>query len=390
MARMNHVTANECGRTLLPRGAKRLSRAWLAPVLGAAAIAAIAGCNQELDQYRRIELGRPLGGNTTLTTTTAPSESGQPMMQRDMSVFPLPSIVAFKTMGVLVGQDGNVVAKKYTEVAYEHWLVAQVGACRYYLEVQVPDECFKEVPEGWEDISPSFDAWMDINTAGRALSEGLSEFSRGMSGAFGGSFREYSETLDMPINPERLRPGVAERITAQNPTPLVDPERDFDLAGDDVAKFRAAKAELRLVKTGDSLHLRAVMRAPRNANHVPGYLDYVTRQIESTTPPPETPNLMCAPLLMINSFSMAMYFGGRTGWPGAFVNHTEDFQGVTREGFDRRIDFRDGGKARIRNLGNRRVRVEFEFLRIIDPFFIIPMIECSGKSPERKIETRYR
>jgi len=388
---MQVIMMNSCGRTLLMRGIRRLSWAWLAPALGLV-IAVTAGCNQYLAEYQRIELGRPLDGNTTLTTTTAPSEGGQPMMKRETFVFPLPSIVAFKGLGVLVGRDGNVVAKEYKESAFEHWLVAQVGAYRYYFEVEIPPECFHEVPEGWKDIPSSFDAWMEMQWECRVLSEGLPDSSRGLFGTMGGgSFREYAETLDMPINPNRLRPGVAERITAQDPAPLVDPQRDIDMTCVDAAKFLAAKADFHLVKAGQGYRLRAILRAPRNADHVPAYLDYVTGQMESAMPSSETPNLGCVPLMMLTGFQMAMYFGGRTTWPGAFVNHPEDFQGVTREGFDRQFDFRDGGKARIRNLGNRRIRVEFEFLRIIDPFFIIPMIEMGGSEhPKPKVETRYR
>jgi hypothetical protein len=60
---------------------------------------------------------------------------------------------------------------------------------------------------------------------------------------------------------------------------------------------------------------------------------------------------------------------GATWW-GMKEDQPQDFRGVTQPGFDRTIDLRNGGRARIQNLGDRRIRVEFTFFRIVDPFFL--------------------
>lgn len=61
--------------------------------------------------------------------------------------------------------------------------------------------------------------------------------------------------------------------------------------------------------------------------------------------------------------------GGATWW-GMMEDKPQDFRGITRPGFDRTIDLRNGGRARIQNLGDRRIRIEFTFFRIVDPFFL--------------------
>jgi hypothetical protein len=356
--------------------------------LAATVAAVLAGCNPELDQYRRMALGRPLDKNVTLTSTSAPSQLGQASAKQDVFLFALPSIVAVKTLGVLVDRDGKLVAKRYTETAMEHWLLAQLGACRWYMEVEVPAELFQDVPEGWKNLSPSGYAMEALRYAARPLAEGLGDDQRDVLLSSSDSPTESLAVVDMPINPRRLRPGVLQRLTEKDPTPLVELERDLDLAGTDVTKFRALASEFRLAQAHHKLCLRAICRSPLAANVLPEYLDRVIAQIEQALPPTDHSE---ANHIWTLNYPFCFYFHGRTQWPGYFAGRTEAFAGVTREGFDRRIDFHDGSRARIRNLGNRRIQIEFEFFCLTDPLTIGPMIELRQRDfPPPTFETHYQ
>lgn len=364
-------------------GAARAGTSWVSFTV--CLVTLLAGCNPELDHYRRMEIGEPLEDSGGLASATAPAQGEVPLARRSVFFFGLPSIWAIKDMGVVLDPDGRVIAKQYREIAVEHWLVAQLGACRWYMEVQCPPDCFEEVRTGQQESPPHPNAVVEMQSEAERLADGLPKDDQGMTVGLSTLWDECVFTFCIPIHPRRLHSGVLQRITEENPTPRIEAERDLDLAGMDRAKFFAAQAEFGLVQQGERLWLQATIRAPRKARSVTAYLDYLVEKIAEAFPPvPQPPD----PPLLATNYVTGMYFGGQMSWPEGFVNQIEDFEGVTREGFDRRIDFRNGGKARIRNLGHRRIRVEFEFLRIIDPFFIIPMAEFSGEQPKPKVKTR--
>jgi len=245
----------------------------------------VAGCNPELDLYRRTDLGQPLAKTGILTPTTAPAGlEGAELVKMDYFTWPAPSIAACKTIAFLVNPNGLVVAKLYEETGFSHWLFVQTGAVRTILEVCVPGESFKDIPAEWGPYS---------------LQDG------------------------------RLATGEANNVLAYL----------------------------------SSINHRMAIFPWADANRDPGQV-------------------------LAMNFPLLMFVGGRTTWPGMIENHPDHFRGVTQPGFDRTIDFRDGGTARIQNLGDRKVRVEFTFFRIIDPLFIIPMIECSGPGPHPVVTDR--
>lgn len=345
----------------------------------------LVGCNAELDQYRRVELGKPLDKRGPLLATTLPSNGLKAVARLDVFVWPLPSIAASKSTGFLLDASGNVQAKFYTDDALEHWLVAQGGVCNWRMEVMVPPEYFHETPPEWKDLPESFGAFLEMQMAINNLSDGLPDGQRGSNGTSRNSMNEYVEVVDQAINPKRLKPGVLERITAANPTPSLDLQKDVDLMGLDAAKIVRAGAQFMLLREGDRVILRSQLRQPRDSHHLVAYIDEVHRLLGEALDAKSSaqdPSTMVA--MLATNFPLAMFVGGRTTWPGSFHNHPEDFKGLTQAGFERTINFGDGGKARLRNLGGRRIEIEFTFARIIDPFFIIPMIECSGPGPGRK------
>lgn len=136
---------------------------------------------------------------------------------------------------------------------------------------------------------------------------------------------------------------------------------------------------------GDRLVLQTEPVRQRKAKNVAGYLADVLGMFENAARSqlPEQPTFNIAA-----NFAMVMFVCGRTTWPDSPNLHPEDFRGLIKNGFERVVDFGDGGVAIVRNLGGRRVQLDFKFFRIIDPFFLIPMIECSGRGVETKTVVR--
>ena len=63
------------------------------------------------------------------------------------------------------------------------------------------------------------------------------------------------------------------------------------------------------------------------------------------------------------------------------------FDGVTKDGFDRRYTNEYGGTCRIQNLGDRRIRVESKYFKIFDPFMLLAGLEFWMVETEVNIES---
>jgi hypothetical protein len=103
-----------------------------------------------------------------------------------------------------------------------------------------------------------------------------------------------------------------------------------------------------------------------DANHVMGYMDFVWQKT-ATNPLGKAP-FNRRDLLAVNYF-LFMYASTWMYWR----EDANDFRGVTREGFDRRIDFRNAGKARIRNLGGRIIRIEHTSFGLLEALPLCPI-----------------
>ncbi len=351
--------------------------------LAVAALALSGGCNTELDQYNRIELGKPLAAGGVFGVTTRPAQGQKVNARLLVADWALPAISDTRFVGALVDTDGKVVAKLYSDVALEHWLVAQVGARDWRFELEIPAEYFKETPSDWRDMSPSWDDAIEMEMEARGLAEGLPDGQRRLKVASSRSHDEYRYVIDMPVNPKRINDDLLKRLKEGMPL-TIDIRKDIDLSGLTAKTFCGLQAQYKLIRKGDQILLRAELVRPRDARHLVGYIGNVLNMFEEAarSQQPKEPVVNLAA-----SYPMGMFVGGRTTWVNSLTNHHEDFRGLTVSGFERTIDFGDGGKARIRNLGGRRVQLEFKFCRIIDPFFVIPMIECCGRS-ERVVESR--
>ncbi|MBI5725243.1 MAG: hypothetical protein HZA50_14890 [Planctomycetes bacterium] len=362
------------------------------------ALLLLAGCNPELDQYRNIELGKPLGHpGMLIPATTAPAGAENINLCYDIFVFQLPAIWAEKGMRVMTDADGKVTTKMYFNHALENWFLLKIGFYDYRMEVQIPPECFQDTPAGWEDKSSGSEAIYAMEHVINGLSVGLPEEERKVSGETRHTFREYVYIAEVPINPRRLMTGVLERLTDKNPAPLIDIHKDINLEGLDVARIDAAHPEFRLVRNKGKIYVRAEARLPRDGRHIIGYITAMSgpvsysessqykekrQQVEKYCTSSDFP-----PLFSMLNFELAFCVSAHTNWASSPERHINDFHGLTQDGFERVIDFGDGGVAILRNLGDRRIQIEFHFCRVFNPFLLGGWVDYSGHGPTRTEKT---
>ncbi|MBI5724109.1 MAG: hypothetical protein HZA50_09145 [Planctomycetes bacterium] len=345
-----------------------------------------AGCNPELDQYHQIELGKPLANRGVLAmTTTAPEIDGKSHICSQGFLWPLPSIWADKTMRVLTDNTGNVIAKHYVNQALEHFLVAQLAFMDWRLELQVPPEYFHETPPGWKDITPGHDALQEMEKVLRGLSDGLPKDECECRSSRHNTFSEYICSVELSINPNRLKAGVIDRITEKDPMPRIDIHKDLDLEGIDTAKIDTVTAEFRLVRNRQRIYLRIEDHQKREAKHIAGYMAKICDKFYLGSSPQYQPDLEKFTLAI--NFGLCLVFGGIAAWPDTFENHLGDLKGLTQDGFERTIEFGNGGFASLRNFGERKIQIEYHFCQVYDPIFarlLLAYIFGSNSAPIEK------
>ncbi|MBI5724083.1 MAG: hypothetical protein HZA50_09015 [Planctomycetes bacterium] len=334
-----------------------------------------AGCNPELDQYNQIDMGKPLASRGVLTsTTTAPEIDGKSYSCFQYFLWPLPSIMANKSMGVLADKAGNVVAKQYINCAREHFLITQLGFYDRRLEVQVPPEYFRETPATWRNEPSGYDAFRKLKDVFRGLSDGLHDDERRCGISRHDAATEYVDVLWIPVNPKRLRIGVLERITEKDSTPLIDFNKDLDLDGIDAAKVDELNAVFKLLREGQRIFLKAEIHTNREDRYLAGYIAKICGQFDFKPSPQCQRDLelfQTLPIISAFNFIQIMVISGNMRWPDSFENHPDDLKGLTQDGFERVIDFGHGGIGILQNLGGRRIRIEYRFCHFYDPFFLL-------------------
>ncbi|MBI5722417.1 MAG: hypothetical protein HZA50_00525 [Planctomycetes bacterium] len=338
-----------------------------------------AGCNPELDQYNQIELGKALANRGMLTATTAPAEDGKFYICYDMFIFPLPLISAQKKMGILTDNAGNVIAKYYLNYALEHWILMQLGFSDIRLEVQIPPEYFHETPPGWENKdSPNQNALTVLKIFFRRMPEGLPDDKQGIISVENkDTIDEYVWVIKAAIHPKRIKAGVLDRLTDKNPDIRIDIHKDIDLEGFDAARFGVFSTDFWLVRDGSAVFLRAEARQRRDNHYMVCYLTDMFNKFNDSTwtlDPQKLQQLEKFYRLCPSTdlpFLMGMCFGGlmmpSSVWP---VLCPDYFGGMTKDGFERTVDFGCGGIAVLRNLGGRKIQITYHYCRITDPFFI--------------------
>jgi hypothetical protein len=74
-------------------------------------------------------------------------------------------------------------------------------------------------------------------------------------------------------------------------------------------------------------------------------------------------------------FGLFMFAEGQFSDFSQWEQYAPQLEGMTEEGFDWTYRNSHGYSLRVQNLGGRRIRLEENYFRIIDPFFIIPYID---------------
>ena len=343
---------------------------------------AVPACNQQLADFEGIELGQALPGRFH-PTTMASHDPNVLVLHDKQGTWPFPAIIADKSLVVRTDANGLVVAKSYGDHAWGLWLLGETVATHWVYEILVPEESFRE-PPGPEGAA-FFQQIEKLKAAGRALSDGLPEDSRGISitgDSEGQSFTNYVCSVRMPVNPKRGKKALQAFKEYEIEFVGADLEEYLDLEGIDLQTLRSGKPEFHVIRNREGLFVTAKCLCPKGPPTVVDYLIDLRPGCPSSGVDWEL--LMKCEVAGSYFFYLGMITGGRTYWSDNPGCYWLDLRGITRTGFDVTIEKAGGGMIRVRNLGQRRIRVEYTFFRIYDPFFLVLQMEnAASKSPLR-------
>ena len=364
----------------------------------------LAGCDRTWQAYQQAELGRPLPSGHLLLREGRGMKPVRAICEQD--VIPFPAIYGILSLRVVADDTGRPVAKFYEACALGHWGICQTAACRWVMEVQIPHQAFHDPPEGWEQRgSASSDRLWKIECQLSYLArapgkstlpkrqttprhpEGpemiaiqlipVSEITIGQRPYRSVHDKEEVRTFAFTLSRKRIRKPVLDRIKQGQTSIPIDLEKDLDLSGEpgsDRSLLAGLEARVLVEPAGRTL-LEVALRTPREpCTNVPEYLLFI-RDVAILGGPerePQTPGTLGQSVVR-TFFGLAMYsLGNATGlWHLPWIRGS--FSGVTRDGYDWRHRNAIGGTCRIRNLGNRRIRIEYQCFRVLDPFMLLAL-----------------
>jgi len=105
-----------------------------------------SGCDRGWLAYRRIEIGDPLGDDHLLARRARKDSADNVKVWGEVAASHLPAIIGWDSVGVLMDDEGAVIAKRYTAIALGHWGLAQTLAARSVMEIEIPPEGFGKPP----------------------------------------------------------------------------------------------------------------------------------------------------------------------------------------------------------------------------------------------------
>ncbi len=342
---------------------------------------ALSGCNQQLADFEGIALGQPLPEKPRAASQPSPASNVTILYAKGV-YWPAPVLVIGKKVVAMTDDHGRAYTKMYEEGAFGHWGLAQTVTERWILEVQVPAESFIEPPGPGAD--EFFRRLRKMEEAAKVLSEGLPGDRRNL--VVNGD-QEFQCIVKMPVNPIRAKDpefrqykGIGRVVGgASLPSELSD---YLDLSGVDVESLHAAGTEFRLDLDRRGLFLIAKCSPPRPGPGAVNFLIDVHKTMASAHA--GGPNGGGSPFYGAMFFGMGMFMMGRTQWVEP-CDYWPQLRGITRTGFDVTIEKPGCGKVRIRNLGDRKLRMEYEIVRILDPFMLLAFIEVAGDQPEPRV-----
>ncbi len=340
----------------------------------------LGGCDAAWPAYEQIELGKPLPKRHLLLRQGQQEHERLVWASRATASFP-PALLGDSLL-VVRDKNGSVTAKVYVAGAVTHWILCQWAACRLVMEVQIPEEAFRDPPAGWKE--PAMPGTDRMSRIVKRLSPLVVEVETAepLSTAWDGPDRslltgEVTASLAVRIHPRRLGKRISKMVQAGPTDIAVDPAKDVDLtdlAGAEV--LRGPGLETRIVaEKPDEVSLKVFLRIPfRPHKNVLEYLlgvpvHYPGLSAGETDLPEEVERIAhsFSLLLMIFPFKVTVV-DDMAEVPGALA-------GITRDGYDWTYRNPHGGTLRIQNLGNRRLRIESKAFDLYDPFFLLGILK---------------
>ena len=102
------------------------------------------GCDAGWDLYEAIEVGQPLPGPAELPEGSTRKVAGLEWVKIDLGGLPWRS--HYTATHAAVGPDGNVRVKAYSRRHQSHWLLFVATETRLAMELDVPEEAFRDTP----------------------------------------------------------------------------------------------------------------------------------------------------------------------------------------------------------------------------------------------------
>ncbi len=367
---------------------------WRVRVWGACCLLASlpAGCRSPWEAFQQIEIGKPVPEDAIIRTSARRGRFEWVLEEADL--LKLPAIWATGSVRVIEDGRGNVAAKEYEAMALGHWLVAQTAAWRWVVEFQVPEHAWRDPPRGWEP--PSLDEWSEARERSLALANVLEALPDEGHDPFrmrvlGPDVRDSLEagicydTHAFSIAPRRVSKRVRDLIDGGEKSVAIDLAKDIDLDGVPGAKeadWRDIRARVYIQGRPELptllLEIAVSVVSTRRPGNVLEWLLYLndvhdTQLPEAQEEPTEADNNFA----IIVFYAFGFYNFSHNGVIGRheLEEMPELFDGVTKDGFDRTYRNAWGGSCRIRNLGDRRVRVETNQFEITDGLMLLAWLK---------------
>ena len=339
------------------------------------------GCDKAHTACEAIELGRPLAVDNLLAREGRAEKQSRGWSEYTCVSIPL--LYASLRLSAVEDQAGNVVAKWYDAWSWGHGLVCIFATGRSAFEVQVPPEAFHDPPPDWSPPQP-VDTWQLQRLANwlaplrrEAGPDGTSQHSAGPATV---AAKHTTTSITFQILRRRLRQRVLTKVEQGQTTVPVDLAKDLDLT------------DLRGRPEIDTPNLTArVMIQPQEkvilevSQHFPlkpptNVLDYLLfiQRLEPAIDSSEEKT--CPGLLLGLLYCPYMFMYGIGGQPPSMHDLAKMpnlLSGVTDDGYDRYAGSLLVGLLRIRNMGNRRIRVDTSHCRAVDPIFLPLYCTCS-------------
>lgn len=335
-----------------------------------------------MKQYADIELGNRIPGASLLATVER--EKGGSAWA-DMASFPFPLFAATKGLAVLTDKEGNVTAKLYHDQGYAHWLLVQTAGIRWRMETIVPETAYRERPNApaSQPQAPPGSILAPVQEALSQLSKGLPDRQRRTLWSQGGSRFSPAEELEMSIPPGRIRADTRKGLNERSRPITLD---QLDLTDVDQTKIPVAELQLAAGAENERYFLRITTVKSGQPGTVLEHVMDEQRLLQGLELRQRVQQNMGGALAS-ELFFLNLFFGNATDPSHRLAANADTIKGITSPGFDWTCRWDDGARCRLRNLGGRRVCLEYDLSYLTDGFFIGTILRRPDRDSSRDART---